>query len=547
MKNKLKLVLDNKVMILLLILLLGFVLRVINLKDNFIFAYDQGRDAYRIFNILRHGNFKIVGPETDVPGVFNGALYYYFLLPFYWISNFDPNLVAMFFVLANLLGIVLVYFLAEVIFNEKLVGFLAGLLYAFSYSQLVYSRYISNASLMSISTTTFFLGLALVIFKKKDSGLLISAIFYALAIHFNFYLIYLGLFYPLIYIIYKPVISKKAALFSTFFFSFLISPFVIAEVKWHFSASRSLLHYFLTQSRERLNLYARVIRMFSSYFNKIREGFYYSFLAINSKWLLIGLFVFTLVLFELSWEKSEKSLKRRIFIYLWVFSTFPLFFFKTGVITVPVINTTILNVWILLVAYVLYVFIMHKNILLRIVGITLFVLMILSQLELGYQDNFIYKSMLVKNPLLYRDEKNVINYTYQSFPKHKFSICALTNPLFINVLWSFLYETYGYNQYRYLPYWAGQKQYFIATSLPYDKNHVANRILILEPLIGIPQHALRATIYMENKVSDLIEEKKIGNITVQKRRLNLGKKSLLNKRLEDLIKIDPRYSCFNNY
>ncbi|MGH7246299.1 MAG: hypothetical protein ACREGI_05215, partial [Candidatus Levyibacteriota bacterium] len=68
------------------IFLFGFLLRIYNLHDNIIFGYDQARDAQRIFGIITLQNFKLVGPETDIPGVFNGPLFYYLLAPVYLIG-----------------------------------------------------------------------------------------------------------------------------------------------------------------------------------------------------------------------------------------------------------------------------------------------------------------------------------------------------------------------------------------------------------------------------------------------------------------------------
>ena len=160
--------------------------------------------------------------------------------------------------------------------------------------------------------------------------------------------------------------------------------------------------------------------------------------------------------------------------------------------------------------------------------------------------------MLVKTPLLYKDEKKAIDYTYNQAEGKKFSICGVTNPLFINTVWSYLYKTYGEKKYGYLPFWAGQKQYLNRSFLSYDKEKPKLRFLILEPLIGIPDYSQKATIFLEDHVSELVEEKQFGHLKIQKRILRdkplpITKKELEKSGLKGVIEADPRYSCFIDY
>jgi hypothetical protein len=66
----------------------------------------------------------------------------------------------------------------------------------------------------------------------------------------------------------------------------------------------------------------------------------------------------------------------------------------------------------------------------------------------------------------------------------------------------------------------------------------------------------KATIYKEDKVSKLIEEKRFGEIIVQKRILTEDKDELVDtqnlsplekNQLEKIIKNDHRYSCYHTY
>jgi hypothetical protein len=90
----------------------------------------------------------------------------------------------------------------------------------------------------------------------------------------------------------------------------------------------------------------------------------------------------------------------------------------------------------------------------------------------------------------------------------------------------------------------------------YDTKKTGVRYLIIEPPVGIPFEAVQATIYMEDQVSKIIEEKKFGDYTVQKRVFLKKNEDIIdsqNLTKDDIslakgrINADPRYSCFNDY
>lgn len=524
---------------------LGLFLRVFKLWDNIIFSYDQARDAQRIFDIFTQHHLKLVGPETDIPGIFNGPLFYYLIAPVYFFFRFDPNFVSLFLVFLNLSGIFLLYKCAVVIFDNKKIGLLAGFLWAISFEQANFAKYISNSSLMSLSALVFFLGLSIYILRRKPLGILISIIGMAVGIHFNIYLIYLGIFYVLYYFVFFPKIDRKMLLLCLIILLLILSPFFIAEIKWSFAGVKSLVFY-LSKQQNALN---NVFESLSFYAQKLSETLYYSFFSFNN-FFALSLLLFFIVLMN----KNIKSKNNLTFLYIWAASTLPLFAFRSGVINVPVINSTIFGATTLIFAAGIYELLINNKY--RLLGIIFLILIFVSNLNLFTKDKFINVRVLSIQPMLLSYEKNVIDYTYRSSGKSDFSLCAVTEPLFVNALWSYLYNLYGKNKYGYFPYWSGPKQYLNPNYFPYDKGHVPLRYIILENTGGIPEHAKKATVYLEDQISQLDEEKKFGDITVQKRHL-VNDKSLL-RNTQDLsasdiastlriTKIDDRFSCYHSY
>lgn len=529
----LKKLLMNDSFLLILIIFFGFLIRIYNLKDNFIFAYDQARDAQRVWEIIYEKNLKIVGPETDIPGVFNGPLLYYILVPLYLISNFNPNLAAFFFVLFNLFNIIIIYFFSSLILKNKKLGLIGAFLWSISFLQLNFSKYISNASLMSLSSGLFFLGLALYFVRNEIKGLYLSSIGLAASIHFNFYLIYLLIFFPLFNILFQKKTNFKVIKKPLLIFVLLISNFILAEIKWRFMASKSLISYFLIEKDKN-----PILSNIQVYLDRLADSINFSFFSFNSFLGILLLLVFVYMLRE----NFKKDVFK--FISFWFLSTLPLFAFRSGVLYGHVVNTTIYIPLTLIFAgglyYVLKISRLYFNLFI--------ILFFLSNFFLSYKDNFNNTKLLATKPIILKNEYQIIDYTYKEAKNKPFSVCAITEPLFINTLWSFLYKIYGEKKYGYLPTWAGPKQYLNKTFLDYDKNHLTNRFLIIEEQAGIPEIAKNTTLYSEDKLSVINNQKKFGNLTVQKRVFKKQQNvTIKNEELENMLQLDPRYSCFHEY
>lgn len=73
------------------ILVFGFLLRIIPLRDNnFYFTVDQGDDAVHVREILVNHKALLIGPETGISGVHSGARWYYFIALGYKLFNGNP-------------------------------------------------------------------------------------------------------------------------------------------------------------------------------------------------------------------------------------------------------------------------------------------------------------------------------------------------------------------------------------------------------------------------------------------------------------------------
>ena len=75
-----------------LILAAGFILKVLPIRDHsFFFTMDQADDGVYVREILERKQLVVHGSRTNIPGVYSGPLWYYFLAIGYFFADGDPT------------------------------------------------------------------------------------------------------------------------------------------------------------------------------------------------------------------------------------------------------------------------------------------------------------------------------------------------------------------------------------------------------------------------------------------------------------------------
>lgn len=143
---------------LVMILIVATVFRLWNLPLTLQFQGDQGRDALIVSEIFTENDLVFIGPVTSVGNMYLGPLYYYFMLPFLWLTY--PSPLGPAYAVA-VLSILTVFFMYH--WGKELIGkqgaLIASLLMAFSFIAILYSRFSWNpnpapfVSLMMIYAT----------------------------------------------------------------------------------------------------------------------------------------------------------------------------------------------------------------------------------------------------------------------------------------------------------------------------------------------------------------------------------------------------------
>lgn len=492
---------------LLLIFILALVLRFLFFPNNVYFGYDQARDSYASLEILK-GELKLIGPPSSFnENLFHGPLIYYIYAPIYYFSNLNPETVSFVFRVLNALGIFLVFGIGVALFNKN-VGIIAALLFALSFEQTQYSLFLSHPSLAVLGVLLYYLGLSWLIFKRKSEGLILTFLGLGLAIQFHYVNLFLllGLVSYLIIFRENLLISKKIVVLSLSTFFLIISSFIISEIKFNFRGVKALFEILSGITNPSISNSHIIL---SSTFNRmIQDNFTSSTIPIFS--MILGILFIKFI-----FQKSSRS--PLIFLGIW---------FTNGLIAYILSKSTSYyynpgtSVSLIIFFSFLISLLFKKNVYLESVIIILIAcnnfVLIKSQNKLGPNQDFV-----IQPQMLTVYEKKVLDYCYQNAQNEAFAINALTSPLFISTTWSYLFEWYGKETYKYLPVWGGKIASGFYNGLPTDSSRSDlpdKQCLIIEPTNGISEHDKNNFLREEDYFSKVEDEKKIGNFTVQFRK-----------------------------
>lgn len=225
-----------------LILILAFFIRIFRIETLTTFGGDQGIDLLVVKQMLVEHRWTLLGPKTSIAPVFNGPIYYYFLLPFLFIFRLDP-LGASYFMILCYLGTIFFLYLFGCEFINKKAALLSALFFAIWPISVEYSRVSFNSFPTPFFAMLFIYGL----FKAKKNYLWLILSGIALGImmqlhYFNFFLGFLGF----LYLIYQSSKKIKSITFFITFFLIGFLPMIAFELRHQFFNAKNLW-FFLQQ------------------------------------------------------------------------------------------------------------------------------------------------------------------------------------------------------------------------------------------------------------------------------------------------------------
>lgn len=232
---------------LLLALFIGFLfVRSVDYTEHLNFTSDQGEHATAVLKLYQEKNLTLIGsPITSVEykgrHIFLGPAYYYMLLVFLLLANFDPIVSSYIFTIFAGLMIIPLYFGIKLLINKR-AALIICLLYAFLPYYIDYSRFHWNPTYQFALLPILFLLMGL--YKQYRSKWLFLGIFFWLGVllqfHYQFFLVVLGI------VAYYFIVQKenwKKIIWVVLGLVLGLSPLILFEVKNEFYNANTVLLY----------------------------------------------------------------------------------------------------------------------------------------------------------------------------------------------------------------------------------------------------------------------------------------------------------------
>lgn len=493
-----------------IIFVLGFVLRVMFLPQlSLTFGYDQARDAVSSLQIA-HGDLKILGPSASTPGLYHGVLYYYVLAPAYLFGKGSPLVAAAWIALINAFTVFTAFFLAYSFTKKIGAGILAAFFFAISFEATQYATWLSNPTLGIFTVPLIYFGLWNWINENKKWSLfwpILTGLALGFSIQSEIFLAYQAA--PVLIWLYVFKKKVKRAQIIRFFGALILalSTMILSEVKFGFRGVGGFLS--LLSSGDAIVASKGLGDFIVLFFNQIGKVFSFSSYPGNVGY---GFAIVVILLLYLFKSNKNKKVIYPAFLGTWLFS-------HLTVVTLGGTSTPFLLVGIGPAVSVLLgvsIYQLYKNN--KIIAVLLLLFVVFGNIKMIMKENPRGSTIFaIQKDLVLSKELKVIDYTYKEASGKDFSINTLTSPLWVNIVWAYLYNWYGEPRYGYVPTFHGHGQEGQIIALPSSTLPKNKSFLIIEPMAGIPMQYLPLTIGEEDSKSKLISEENFGEIRVQTR------------------------------
>lgn len=241
--DKIKKLIDKNIWILfLIVLLVGLYLRFYRIESALNFGWDQARDSWITRDLLM-GKFTLIGPRTGIGHFHIGALYFYLLAPFYYVSNLDPAGANFLNIILNIVNFILIFITTKKIFNNYSAIFAISI-YATNSYIIGINQVPWNVTLMPGVAALIFYSITK-IYKNEYKWFYVLACLSGLYFHLHFTAIFLPfiIIFSLVFIKDK-LKALRYALFSLPVYLVWFIPNLIYELRNHYS-NTSLFGNFL--------------------------------------------------------------------------------------------------------------------------------------------------------------------------------------------------------------------------------------------------------------------------------------------------------------
>ncbi len=289
-----------------LIIVMGAFFRLYHIREYITFLGDEGRDVLVVKRIIVDHKLTLLGPITSVGSMYMGPIYYYFMVPFLWLWNFDPVGPAIMVVFFSLSTTFLVYLLGKEFFNS-FIGIIAAFLYAISPLSIIFGRSSWNPNIVPFFSLLTIFSLLKIIVQRKYRwfivlGLCLGVLF---QLHYVTFLFIFVVPACLSLIKFRVPIRNYIICLISFIISY--SPFLIFELRHGFV---NLLAVWNFISEQKKSSALDIFKMWSIVNDVLVRLFWRLVIVENAE--LTKLFLLVLLLCIIWFWKRNKKLKEKI-------------------------------------------------------------------------------------------------------------------------------------------------------------------------------------------------------------------------------------------
>jgi 4-amino-4-deoxy-L-arabinose transferase-like glycosyltransferase len=220
------------------IIAIAFFCRAYAYTSRYIYAHDSDLASWIVKDIVVDHHLRLIGQLTSSPGIFIGPIFYYSLIPFYFLTRMDPIGSVAFSWIIGVVSSCSIYWVFSRVHTSK-VGLIGSLIHAASFGLSVNEREVVPTTPVMLWSVWFYYSIHQLLVGNKKSLWLLGLLF-ALVWHLN---LALGLLASLVLIglVSKRKLFKVQDLFiPALIFIILSLPLIVFEVRHNFQQSQAL-------------------------------------------------------------------------------------------------------------------------------------------------------------------------------------------------------------------------------------------------------------------------------------------------------------------
>lgn len=208
-----------------LILLVGLFFRTYKAIEWFEFAHDGDLYSWIVKDIVVDKHIRLIGQMTTAHGIFIGPLFYYLLIPFFFLTKMDPVGAVIPITIIGVLTVASYYYVFSKLFNKE-VGLIVSFFYAVLLSPVFFDRRVVPSTPTNLWLVWYFYTVVNIL-RGNYSVLPILGLLTGLIWHIHIALLPALAVIPVAVVLSKKLPNTKQVVFSLLAFLVPFSPFLL--------------------------------------------------------------------------------------------------------------------------------------------------------------------------------------------------------------------------------------------------------------------------------------------------------------------------------